>query len=169
MIVTSSIGMIHHAKLYARTYGFDYVPVGKSKEFKDIYQFGVYEYEDYENIRNRVEGKVVIHWCGSDVFSFARRVRLKKFVAKFTPNIIHIAQSNRQATILRDLGINVKVVARFNDDRSKYQVAELPKSFTPLVYYDIARANRFALKEIMSVIETSPFDFNLIGEGEERK
>ena len=164
MIVTSSIGMAHHAKLYARTYGFDYVPVEKSREFKDIYQFGIYEYEDYENIKSRKEGRVILHWCGSDIFSFSRRVRLNKFTADFGSNVLHFTHSSKQRALIKELlGIDTTAMTRFNDDRNKYQVTDLPTKFTPLVYYDTSRAKQFGLKEIMSVIKQSTFDFILLG------
>ena len=76
MIVTSNVrAMGHHARLFARTHRLRFVPLEESGRYRDIYQLGIYAKGDYENIINRRDGRVILHWCGRDAFIYQRRMR----------------------------------------------------------------------------------------------
>lgn len=167
MVVTADQqGMGHHAALFAKSHGLTYVPTKDSSKFNEIYQLGVYCEEDYKSLMNRRSGKVLLHWCGNDAFMYQDRMKREKWGGfKPWPSFIsHVAQSERQVEVLKQFGIEAKVLRRFNDKRENYPLTDLPKKFSVLIFTPIDRDDDLYFDQLLKIIKAAPdISFTLFG------
>lgn len=172
MVVTSDVwAMQHHSKLFAKSYGLEFVPIEEAHKYKDVYQLGIFSDCAYENLVNRTEGRVVLHWCGSDAFNFEARVQKGKYNRPLPSFIEHVSQSQRQIDVLKKMGINARLCLRFCDRRENYPLTALPEKYSVLIFTPHnGRNETFNYASLSRIIEACPdIHFTLFGQGEQTR